>query len=53
MNARTMKLLQRLMMLVLLIAIASPLTACGRKGSPDRPEESKYPRSYPRPNTTP
>lgn len=45
----TAKLFHRLMLLALIIAIASPLAACGRKGSPEYPEDSEYPRSYPAP----
>jgi len=47
MTRQTTKLLTRLMVLALILAIASPLAACGRKGAPERPEGSKYPRSYP------
>lgn len=47
MTAQQKKLSRRLVILALLIAIASPLAACGRKGSPERPEDSQYPRSYP------
>jgi predicted small lipoprotein YifL len=49
MTLKSMKLFQRLLVLALIIAIASPLAACGRKGAPDRPDNSKYPRSYPAP----
>ncbi|MBL6933288.1 MAG: hypothetical protein ISR45_10090 [Rhodospirillales bacterium] len=42
-------LFARLIVLALVIAIASPIAACGRKGSPDYPKDSKYPRSYPKP----
>ncbi len=47
MNGQTMKLFKRLLVLALLIAIDSHLAACRRKGSPDRPEDSEYPHSYP------
>ncbi len=49
MTFKSMKLFQHLLVLALIIAIASPLAACGRKGSPDRPDDSEYPRSYPAP----
>jgi len=41
------KLLQRALMLALVVAIALSSAACGRKGSPERPDDSEYPRSYP------
>ncbi|NQU59361.1 MAG: lipoprotein [Rhodospirillales bacterium] len=44
---------QRLIVLALIIAIALPLAACGRKGSPVRSDDSEYPRSYPHPNPSP
>jgi predicted small lipoprotein YifL len=47
MTTQVLKLFQSLMVLALILAIASPLAACGRKGSPDYPEDSKYPRNYP------
>ena len=47
MTDRTSCLLARLLMLALIVAIALPVAACGRKASPDRPEDSKYPHSYP------
>ncbi len=35
--------------LILALALALPLAACGRKGPPESPEgaDPKYPRSYP------
>ncbi len=47
MTAHSIKMLQRLIMLALIIAIASPLAACGRKASPKHPEGSEYPGVYP------
>jgi hypothetical protein len=37
--------------LVLALALAAPLAACGRKGDPEAPEgaDEKYPRQYPAP----
>ena len=34
----------------IILAMASPLGACGRKGSPEFPEGTKYPRDYPKKN---
>ena len=31
------------------LAMALPLSACGKKGSPHHPAESKYPTHYPAP----
>ncbi len=45
-NCRT-GLFSRLLLLALFIAIAAPLTGCGRKGSPESSESSTYPYSYP------
>ena len=41
------KLFKRLLTLALVVAIALSSAACGRKGSPDRPGDSEYPRNYP------
>lgn len=37
------------LVLILAVALALPLAACGRKGPPEAPEGSdpRYPRSYP------
>lgn len=32
---------------VVLVMIAGTLTACGRKGNPEEPPGSTYPREYP------
>ncbi len=37
----------RLLILALILALAVPLAACGRKGAPVPPEGSEYPRKYP------
>lgn len=37
----------RLLILVLVAALAWPLSGCGRKASPLPPEGSEYPRHYP------
>ncbi len=47
MTNRKTGLFVRLIVLALVIALASPLAACGRKSSPERPEDSDYPRNYP------
>jgi predicted small lipoprotein YifL len=41
--------MRRLILLVLVAALAAPLAACGRKGPPTPPEgaDPNYPRSYP------
>ena len=33
--------------LLLLLGLTLPVAACGRKGKPVPPPESKYPRKYP------
>ncbi|MCA3268352.1 MAG: hypothetical protein ING19_20005 [Azospirillum sp.] len=37
--------------LLLALALAAPLAACGRKGDPEAPEgaDERYPRRYPAP----
>ncbi len=39
--------MRRALMLVLVLLLAAPLAACGKKGMPEAPEDSDYPRSYP------
>ena len=41
------KLFPRLLALALVVTIALSSAACGRKGLPDSPNDSKYPRNYP------
>jgi predicted small lipoprotein YifL len=41
------KLFQQLLTLVLVVAIALSSAACGRKGLPDSPIDSEFPRDYP------
>ena len=36
-----------LTILLLALALAGPLAACGREGPPQPPEESDFPRTYP------
>ncbi len=40
-------MLRRLILIVLVLAMAAPLGACGRKSSPALPPDSEYPRKYP------
>ncbi|HSD35334.1 MAG TPA: hypothetical protein VLE26_07945 [Alphaproteobacteria bacterium] len=41
---------RRILALLVLLALALPaLDACGRKGPPEPPEGSTYPRQYPNP----
>ncbi|MBI5162412.1 MAG: hypothetical protein HY985_00765 [Magnetospirillum sp.] len=40
-------MIRRLTILALVVALAVPLAACGRKGRPIAPENSVYPRTYP------
>jgi predicted small lipoprotein YifL len=42
-------LLRTLALLVLVVALAAPLAACGKKGPPIPPDgqDSDYPRTYP------
>ena len=40
-------MLRKLLVLVLVLAMAAPLGACGRKSSPQHPPDSEYPRQYP------
>ncbi len=37
----------KILAVLLALAMVSPLAACGRKGPPEFPEGSKYPREYP------
>ncbi len=41
--------IRRLLVMVLVLALAAPLASCGRKGSPEPPPDSEYPRQYPAP----
>ncbi len=40
-------MLRRLLILALVVALATPLAACGSKAAPAPPEGSEYPRKYP------
>jgi hypothetical protein len=44
--------MRRVAILVLMLAIALPLVACGKRAPPDPPagEKSIYPKIYPNPN---
>jgi len=37
----------KIIVIVLALAVISPLAACGRKGPPESPQGSEYPRKYP------
>jgi len=37
----------KIIAIVLALAVISPLAACGRKGAPEFPQGSEYPRKYP------
>ncbi len=37
----------RLLIVALILALAAPLAACGRKAAPVPLEDSQYPRKYP------
>ena len=40
-------MLRFIVLSLLVVAVASPLGACGRKASLDRPDGATYPRDYP------
>jgi len=40
--------MRRFAVVMLALAVASPLAACGRKGKPVPPEGTVYPRQYPK-----
>ena len=40
-------MLKRMVILVLVVAMAWPLLACGRKSQPEPPPDNTYPRTYP------
>ena len=43
------KMVRNGMLILAALAMALPLSACGKKGSPHHPDESKYPTQYPAP----
>jgi predicted small lipoprotein YifL len=45
----SLRLLRPLALLLLVVALAAPLAACGKKGPPIPPDgqDSDYPRTYP------
>ncbi|NQV47204.1 MAG: hypothetical protein HQ504_05415 [Rhodospirillaceae bacterium] len=47
MNINLTKWICRGAVVALVLAAALPLGACGRKGAPDFPEGTEYPREYP------
>ncbi len=40
-------MIRKLLLIVLVLAMAAPLGACGRKGHLDPPRDCNYPRHYP------
>lgn len=46
-NRRFTRMTRALLALLLIGALAGGLAACGRKGKPEHPPGSDYPRSYP------
>ncbi len=44
---KIIKLSQYLLTILVVAVIAVSITACGRKGMPERPADSVFPRSYP------
>jgi predicted small lipoprotein YifL len=42
-----MKMIRKIAVAMLILALASPLAACGRKSLPERPDGSDHPRQYP------
>ncbi|MBT7771846.1 MAG: hypothetical protein HN705_17750 [Rhodospirillales bacterium] len=38
---------RKALLVALVVVMASPLVGCGRKSSPEPPEDSKFPRIYP------
>lgn len=43
----TNRIFVRLFVLALIVALVSPLAACGRKGALERPPGGEYPKQYP------
>lgn len=39
--------MKRVLVLLLVAMLAVPVAGCGKKGPPEPPEDSEYPRSYP------
>lgn len=40
-------MVRKLLVLLLVALLAAPVVGCGRKGKPERPEDSRFPRTYP------
>lgn len=40
-------MIRKIVIVMLILALASPLAACGRKSSPEQPKGSDHPRAYP------
>ena len=43
------KMVRKGVLILAALAMALPLSACGKKGSPHHPADSEYPRKYPFP----
>ena len=43
------KMVRNGVLILVALAMALPLSACGKKGTPHHPAESDYPRQYPAP----
>ena len=43
------KMVRNGVLILAALAMAAPLTACGKKALPEHPAESKYPTQYPAP----
>ncbi|MDP7097136.1 MAG: lipoprotein [Rhodospirillales bacterium] len=40
-------MIRKIVIVMLILALASSLAACGRKSSPEHPKGSDHPRTYP------
>ena len=40
-------MIRKLLLVVLIVGLAASLDACGRKGKPEHPPGSDFPRQYP------
>ncbi len=47
MSKKPESLMRIVLILTLVAALAAPLGACGRKGNPEAPPGSVFPRTYP------
>ena len=42
-------MIRNILVIALVLGLAAPVTACGRKSVPQAPPETEYPRQYPSP----